>query len=257
LVADADGRHPIVIDANVHSPSPITWSPDGRFIVYSRTVGNMDQVFVAAVDGSMRQQVTTGTPSNWGPALSPDGRLIAFAKGFTATELYVIQIDGTPQRRITTSPIDAFDGGEWSPDATTLLYAAGGNYDDTDLWAVGLDGRPERRLVGTPGKDGGPTWSPDGRSIAYFNTTGGRSRVMVAAADGSDPHPISDIGDWFAPQWSPDARHVLAVDGRSGGGQPIVAILDPLGNDPAASFALPDVSGLGRADLPSWQRTAR
>ena len=44
MVADADGGHPIVLDANVHSPSPITWSPDGRFIVYSRTVGNVDQV---------------------------------------------------------------------------------------------------------------------------------------------------------------------------------------------------------------------
>ena len=39
MVADADGGHPIVLDANVHSPSPISWSPDGRFIVYSRTVG--------------------------------------------------------------------------------------------------------------------------------------------------------------------------------------------------------------------------
>ena len=43
---------------------------------------------------------------------------------------------------------------------------------------------------------------------------------MVAAADGSIAHPITDLGDWFNPQWSPDARHVLAVDGRTGGGQP-------------------------------------
>jgi tricorn protease-like protein len=64
MVADADGRHPIVIDARVHSPSPITWSPDSRSIVYSRTVGNNDQVFIAAIDGSSRRQVTTGTPSN-------------------------------------------------------------------------------------------------------------------------------------------------------------------------------------------------
>jgi hypothetical protein len=122
--------------------------------------------------------------------------------------------------------------------------------------AVGLDGVPERIAVPGAGDDIGPTWSPDGLFIAYLNKSGDRSRVMVAAADGSDPHEISDVGDWFNPQWSPDARHVLAVDGRSGGGQPIVAILDPLGKEPAASFALPDVSGFGRADLPSWQRLA-
>jgi Tol biopolymer transport system component len=256
MVADADGGHPIVIDAHVHSPSPISWSPDGRFIVFSRIVDDLDQVFIAAADGSMRQQVTTGTRSNWGPTLSPDGRTIVFATGDPAVALSVIQIDGTAERKITTASIDAFDLAEWSPDAATLLFAAGTTFDETDLWVVGLDGKPERRIVTTPGRDSGPTWSPDGKVIAYINTSVGRSRVIVSAPDGSDRHPISAVGDWYYPQWSPDARHVLAVDGRSGGGQPIVVVLDPLGQEPAASFALPDVSGFGRADLPSWQRLA-
>jgi Tol biopolymer transport system component len=266
VVADADGHHPIVLDPHVHSPSPITWSPDNRFIVYSRTVGTMDQVFTAAVDGSMRRQVTMGPLSNWGPTLSPDGRTIAFVRSRGADSsivgLYVIQIDRTGERRLTTGSIYLFDSAEWSPDATTLLFSADiqsatVDTDYGDVLAVGLDGRPERLVVTAAGDDINPTWSPDGLSIAYRNVNGGRSRVMVAAADGSDPHWISEVGDWFNPQWSPDARHVLAVDGRSGGGQPIVAMLDPLGKEPAASFALPDVSGLGRADLPSWQRRAR
>jgi Tol biopolymer transport system component len=268
MVADADGGHPIVIDANVHSPSPISWSPDRRFIVYSRSVGDVDQVFIAAVDDSMRQQVTRGAQSSWGPTLSPDGRTIAFIRSAGAevdssiVGLYVIQIDGTGERQITTGSMYAFDSAEWSPDATTLLFSADiqsatVDTDYVDLLAVGLDGRPERLVVPAPGDDIGPTWSPDGLFIAYLNKSGDRSQVMVAAADGSDPHPISDVGDWFNPQWSPDARHVLAVDGRTGGGQPIVAILDPLGKEPAVSFALPDVSGFGRADLPSWQRRAR
>ena len=266
MVADADGGRPIVLDASVHSPSPITWSPDGRFIVYSRTVGNVDQVFIAAVDGSMRHQVTAGPQSNWSPTLSPDARTIAFIRTGESYSpivgLYVIQIDGTGERRITSGSIYGFDSAEWSPDATTLLFSADivSNDVDTDygdLLAVGLGGEPERGVVRGTGDDIGPTWSPDGLFIAYLDKSGDRSRVMVAAADGSDPHPISDVGDWFNPQWSPDARHVLAVDGRSGGGQPIVAILAPLGKEPAASFALPDVSGFGRADLPSWQRRAR
>jgi Tol biopolymer transport system component len=262
MVADADGGHPIVLDAAVHSPSPITWSPDGRFIVYSRIVGNLDQVFIAAVDGSMRQQVTAGTPSNWGPTLSPDGKTIAFVKGSSPmVGLYVIQIDGRGERRITTGSIYGFDSAEWSPDATTLLFSADLLSDEVDtdygdVLAVGLDGGPERSVVQGAGDDIGPAWSPDGLFIAYLNKNGGRFRVMVATADGSDPHQISDVGDWFNPQWSPDARHVLAADLRSGGGQPIVAILDPLGKEPASSFALPDVLGTGRADIPSWQRLA-
>ena len=260
MVADADGRNEIVLDALVRSPSPITWSPDGRFIVYSRTVDNFDQVFTAATDGTSTHQVTSGPRDSWGPTVSPDGRTIAFVKGFPEiVGIYVVQSDGTGEDRLTSARIDAFDLAEWSPDATRLLFSAGNpELSRQDLWAVGLDGKPERRIVGSPGNDMGPTWSPDGRWIAYLNVlAGGKSRVMAAASDGSDPHPISDPGDWSYPQWSPDARHVLAVDGRLGGGQPTAVILDPVGRSPPSSFALPGGAGDGFRDFPAWQRTAQ
>jgi TolB protein len=146
---------------------------------------------------------------------------------------------------------------EWSPDGSRILYAAGPADDGQYLWTVGLEGARERVLVNSAGSDYAATWSPDGLSIAFLSAKpGGNVQVMVARADGSNIRPISETGDWFAPQWSPDARHVLAVDGRTGGGQPIVAILDPLGISPATSFAIPDVAGFGRADFASWQRLA-
>ena len=253
VVADADGGNPIVLDPDVHSPSPISWSADGEWVVYSRTVDGFDQVFLAATDGSSRTQVTHDRHDNWGPTLSPDGSTIAFVKGLTPTGIFAIQTDGSGERPLTGT-IDEFEVAEWSPDGSTLLYSARASDGDTDVWSVGLDGEPPRQLVAAPGNDFAGTWSPDGQWIAYLGSDGGR--VTVARADGSDPHSISEPGDWFWPQWSPDARHVLAVDGRDGGGQPIVAILDPLGTSPTTSFAIPDVSGVGRADFASWQRLA-
>lgn len=256
IVADADGGHPIVLDPMVHSPSPMTWSADGRFLVYSRTRGDFDQVFIAATDGTSTRQVTAGPQSNWAPTLSPDGRTIAYVKESSGiVGIFVIQTDGSGERRITTGPIDAFDMAEWSPDATALLFGAGSPEDGRqDLFLVRLDGKPEQRIVGKPGNDTGPTWSPDRRFIAYLNTpVGGETRVMVAGPDGSNPQPISDPGDWSYPYWSPDARRVLAVDRRPGAGQPIVAILDPLGTSPASSFALPGAPGDGPEPL-GWQR---
>ena len=259
MVADADGGHPIVLDAMVHSPSPMTWAADGRSLVYSRTVGDADQVFIAATDGSSRHQITSGSEHNWGPVLSPDGRQVAFVKGYPAViGIYVIQTDGTGERRLTTGSMDAFDSADWSPDGSTLLYAFTASDGGQDVWSVALDGMPERRLISTPGNDFFPTWSPDGRSIAYLTAAadGAQARVMVAAANGSNAHPITDPGDWYNPQWSPDARHVLAVDRRVSGSQPVVVVIDPFGREPSSTFALPDVSGFGRADFPSWQRRA-
>jgi Tol biopolymer transport system component len=257
MVADADGGHPIVLDAMVHSPSPMTWSGDGRFIVYSRTVGTVDQIFVAATDGSSTRQITRGANTNWAPTLSPDGRTIAFVKGDPVLGIYVIQIDGTGERRITRESMLGFDMAEWSPDATTLLFGTANNDEGrADLWTVRLDGKPEQRLVASPGNDAGATWSPDGRSIAYLHTPiGGKALVMVTGPDGANELAISDPGDWTYPYWSPDAQHVLAVDRRLGGGQPIVAILDPLGKAPASSFALSGAPGYGPEPL-GWQRRA-
>jgi TolB protein len=233
----------------------MTWSGDGRYLVYSRTVDGVDQVFIAATDGSMRRQVTNDGQDSWAPTLSPDGRTIAFVKGYPrVVGIFVIQTDGSGERSITTGAIDEFEFAEWSPDGSALLYAARASDGDQDVWPAGLDGAPSRHLIAAPGNHYGATWSPDGLRIAYLGSDGGR--VTVALADGSDPHSISEPGDWFWPQWSPDARHVLAVDGRNGGGQPIVAILDALGIAPMTSLAIPDVPGFGRADFASWQRLA-
>jgi TolB protein len=226
--------------------------------VYSRTVDGFDQVFLAATDGSTRHQITTDRRTNWSPILSPDGKTIAFMKGWRVSiGIHLIQTDGTDEQPVTYGSVQGLDSMEWSPDGSTILYAAGPADSGQRLWSVGLDGEPERLLVDSPRSDFGPTWSPDGLSIAWLSQApGGAIRVMAADADGSNAHSISEPGDWFLPQWSPDARHVLAVDGRNGGGQPIVAILDPLGTSPMTTFAIPDVSGFGRADFASWQRLA-
>ena len=234
----------------------MSWSADGRFLVYSKTVEGLDQVIVAATDGTSIRQITAGPEANWGPALSPDGRTVAFVKGYpNIIGLYAIQVDGSSERRLTRLPIDRFDLAEWSPDGSSLLYGAGKNDEGrADLWAVGLEGASERRIVGAPGNDTGPTWSPDGRWIAYLHTVpSGRTRVMVAAPDGSNPRQISEVGDWSSPYWSPDARNVLAVDGRvsGGGGPPIAVIFDPFGTSPASSFALPGLTGEGPPDFPA------
>jgi TolB protein len=258
VVADTDGRNEVVLDRMVHAPSPPIWSPDGRFIVYSKIVGAVDQVVVAATDGSSVRVVTTDAEANWAPSINPNGTTIAFVKGFPRIiGMYAIEVDGSNEQRLTSISFSAMDGLQWSPDGSTLLFSAGDALvGGEDIYAVGLDGRPEHRVVVAEANDQSPAWSPDGTRFAYLNASLTESQVLVADADGARAHAISELGQWFAPQWSPDGLHVLAVDARQGGSQPIVALLDPSGEKPTGSFALPDVSGLGRADVSSWQRLA-
>lgn len=62
-----------------------------------------------------------------------------------------------------------------------------------------------------------PTWSPDGRKIAFASERDGNSEIYVMNADGSNVTRLTDAGGNF-PAWSPDGRRIAFA---SGGGPDI------------------------------------
>lgn len=143
------------------------------------------------------------------PALSPDGRSVAFAA------LNALWLAGTsggrPPRRLRTSPPTRYLlAPSWSHDGRSLVYA-----DDRD----GLLGVYRHELATgeeTALATGGrvmPALSPDGRRLACLDLTGrivvrdlasGEERVLVA--------PLGGGGLPGRPSWSPDGRHLALCD---------------------------------------------
>ena len=69
-----------------------------------------------------------------------------------------------------------------------------------------------------------PSWSPDGRHIAFDSNRGDKAEIYVMGSDGSNPRRLTDHPAWAAlPSWSPDGRHIAFVSERgvSDGGQPL------------------------------------
>lgn len=254
-----------LVEAATHSPSPFSWAPDSRAIVYSRDTrtaeqaddpdGAHDQVFIGHVDGSPPRQLTDDAVPSWGPLWGP-GDLIASIRGYpTIDGIWVMRPDGRSPRKLTRGVIESFDQMDWSVDGTTIVYsmyaaAVGG---DRSIWSVGLDGQGERRLV----SGWTPAVSPDGRRIAFIRggAGAGQTRIHVANIDGSDVLEVSVDGSWSAPQWSPDGTRIV-VSNDPAGRPPTITILDPAGVAPPVTFEVPAIEGLGRSDIPSWQRTA-
>ncbi|NEE21843.1 hypothetical protein G3M58_87205, partial [Streptomyces sp. SID7499] len=87
-----------------------------------------------------------------------------------------------------------------------------------DLWSIGVDGKNLRRLSDTPDNEESPTWSPDGRRIAYAcdgDTLRGW-QIFVQDVAGGPRTRISDgpAGDATEPSWNPvedDARRGLVA----------------------------------------------
>ena len=91
-----------------------------------------------------------------------------------------------------------------------FMSARDGNWE---VYAVNLDGSGLERLTSDSANDGLPTWSPDGRSIAFVSSRGGAWAIWVMDASGDNQRKLFDLGgsfgsganDWVTERisWSP------------------------------------------------------
>jgi TolB protein len=155
----------------VHAIHP-SWTPDSRAVLYC-TTDDLDPPRKNAADiyriELATRQVTRLVSGgiNTYPALSPDGKRLAFRKIIDGTnsEVFVANADGSSQRNLTNDP--AFDGWpSWSPDGTRIAFASN-RRGNQQIFVMDPDGRNVRPLVHKEGRATAPTWAPDGRTL-YF-----------------------------------------------------------------------------------------
>lgn len=178
------------------------WSPDGREIAFVSDRDGTPQVWVMARDGSAARRVTHGLPKGGilRPMWSPDGAHVAFAAEDETTKrrrIYIVDQDGANLRPVTP-PGDAANPA-WSPDGKRLVFDASTNDNDDssrgewELWVVNMDGTDRHRLTNNSVNDWGPSWSPDGRRIAFCRGLQDQYEIFVMAADGSDERRVTRL----------------------------------------------------------------
>jgi serine/threonine protein kinase/Tol biopolymer transport system component len=204
-------------------------SPDGRTFVYVKSVdGQLDLFRRKNMDGSAPVSLTVGSPvDDTQPAISPDGRRIAFRSERDGGGVFLMPLAGGPPRRVS----DIGYNPAWSPDGRELAVATEGIVDpgmrksESEIWIVDVASGLKRPLVSSAGSRGArddgvqPSWSPHGWRIAYWGVPAGSARriLWTVAADGGSPAKLLDDGysNWN-PVWSPDGDWLYFGSDRSG-----------------------------------------
>lgn len=140
------------------------------------------------------------------PALSPDGKMVAYAKGAVGqTQIYVQQIAGGRPISLTEGfPGPAFRP-RWSPDGSRIAFSTflESKYE---IYVVPALGGAPRRIVEDASE---LSWAPDGGDIIYASSLGGIFRRNL---EGGKPDRIVDTDDWLgALSWSSDGSYLAYV----------------------------------------------
>ena len=168
-----------------------------------------------------------GGTINVGPALSPDGRYIAYMSEEDLFSVELFLADAKTGRKIrklssaTSNPhFDALryveSAGTWSPDGRYFAYAVFDQGDNALVIVDANDGDLFREVKPLENAAiNNPAWSPDGRSIAFSGTVGGISDLYVLDLESNQVRQLTDdkFGD-FMPDWSPDGRTIAFMSDR-------------------------------------------
>lgn len=187
FIANLDGgnAHRVISGSDVCC---VQWSPDGKRLVYFK--GNLKQtgmILIAALDGSLIQEVGPGFNPSW----ARDSSRLAYAgcaPNSTQCGIFVYDL-----RTRTAHQITRDNGGnpQWSPTSDRIVYRADDGKGHTNVFVMDSEGTDRKQLTNGTSNDGQPDWSRDGNMI-YWRTdqSGAGWAIAVMNADGSNQRVI-------------------------------------------------------------------
>ena len=222
-------------------------SAAGRVVFVSRRDGN-PEIYIAGLDLSNPQRLTTDAATDGEPALDPSGAMIAFVSRRSGTpRLWLMDASGANQRALSTGSQTFTPEGspDWSPTGGRLAFTST-RTGTSQVFVLDTATGHAEQLSHEAGGAFSPTWSADGNSVFYVSVIGVPS-VKRAPLSGGNAALVAS-GDRILGDPSCLASVCLVVDGADtsdgdilavSAGRQAVPVLVRLANDRQPAILVP------------------
>ncbi|HMX28808.1 MAG TPA: winged helix-turn-helix domain-containing protein, partial [Blastocatellia bacterium] len=203
------------------------FSPDGRQLAFTWRPDGSDNldIYVKLIGAGEPLRLTTNPDSDVFPSWSPDGRFIAWVRGYGEfNEIYVMPALGGSERRVFKTRQAVWSGLSWSRDGKQLAIADGqGDEARSSIYLIPVEGGETetiQRVTNAPtgAGDSYPAFAPDGQAIAFrriFNDS--LSELFISDAPGKEPRQLTAeqaVIEGFT--WTPDGSELIYSVNRNG-----------------------------------------
>lgn len=201
---DTDGRNRTAVSRFQGVNVTPSFSKDGNLMVLTLSKGRSPNLYLMEMDSKKLRQLTHSDSVDTSPCFSPDKQDIVFISDRAGKpQMYITDVEGINIRRIRTDGYT--DAPSWSPRGDKIAFTmqtAGKGAFDIYIYDILSEQVAQLTLEGDSNE--APSFSPDGRFIAYTSKRGDEIGLYMVSIDGSFQRKLVDMkGDCYTPAWGP------------------------------------------------------
>ena len=200
----------------------ITWTADGKDIVFSSARGGQTSLWRVSASGGTPRPVAGANAEASSPSVARRGNLLAYQQAVGKDNICRVRLTDKKHspgpRFVLISAKGRKLRPHFSADGKRIAFESD-RLGNAEIWTCDSDGADCAQLTSLHGTAGTMGWSPDGRHIAFEFHPSEHSEIFVVDVPGGVPHLVPTLpgADNLVPSWSRDGRWIYFTSKQGDG----------------------------------------